>query len=43
MKKGRILLLIGFFAVGNLALAQDYTFRVLANKGANEIKSGAAW
>jgi hypothetical protein len=43
MKKGRFLLLVGFFAVGNLALAQDYTFRVLANKGANEIKSGAAW
>lgn len=43
MKKGRFLLLVGFFAVSNLALAQDYTFRVLANKGANEIKSGAAW
>lgn len=43
MKKSRFLLLVGFFAVGNLALAQDYTFRVLANKGANEIKSGAAW
>jgi hypothetical protein len=43
MKKGRFLLLVGFFAVNNLALAQEYTFRVLANKGANEIKSGAAW
>lgn len=43
MKKGRFLLLVGFFAISNLVLAQDYTFRVLANKGANEIKSGAAW
>ena len=43
MKKGRFLLFVSFFAVSSLALAQDYTFRVLANKGANEIKTGAAW
>lgn len=43
MKKGRFILFVGLLAVSNLVLAQDYTFRVLANKGANEIKSGAAW
>jgi hypothetical protein len=43
MKKGRILLLVGFFAVSTLVNAQDYTFRVLANKGANEIKTGDTW
>ena len=43
MKKGRILLLVGFFAVSTLANSQDYTFRVLANKGANEIKTGDSW
>lgn len=43
MKKGRILLLVGFFAITTLVNAQDYTFRVLANKGANEIKSGDSW
>jgi hypothetical protein len=25
------------------ALAQDYTFKVLANKGANEVKTGESW
>lgn len=43
MKKGSILLLVGFFAITTLVNAQDYTFRVLANKGANEIKSGDSW
>ncbi len=43
MKKGRFLLLVGFFAINSFAYAQDYTFRVLANKGANEIKSGDGW
>ncbi|MBL7870044.1 MAG: hypothetical protein JNM78_00425 [Cyclobacteriaceae bacterium] len=43
MKKGRFLVLVGFFAATSFAYAQDYTFRVLANKGANEIKSGDGW
>jgi hypothetical protein len=42
MKKSRILVLIGLFAV-NLAYSQDYTFKVMANKGSNEVKSGDAW
>ncbi len=25
------------------AIAQDYAFKVLANKGANEVKSGSEW
>jgi len=36
-------LLVSFFAASALVNAQDYTFRVLANKGANEIKSGDGW
>jgi hypothetical protein len=43
MKKGRYLLLVGFFSMYSFVYAQDYTFRVLANKGANEIKTGDSW
>lgn len=32
-----------FALVGALAYGQDYTFKVLANKGNNEIKSNGAW
>lgn len=43
MKKRGILILAGIFLI-NLAFAQaDYAFKVLANKGSNEIKSGDAW
>ncbi len=42
MKKSAILVFVGIFAL-NLAQAQDYTFKVLANKGSNEVKSGDAW
>ena len=31
--------LIGFVQ----AMAQDYTFKVLVNKGKNEIKAGSGW
>lgn len=30
-------------SIGYLASAQDYTFRVMVNKGANEVKSGTSW
>jgi hypothetical protein len=43
MKKGRFLVLVSFFVATSVAYSQDYTFRVLANKGANEIKSGDGW
>src|SRR5258708_876482 len=44
MKNGKILVLVGFMLVSFLSGAQDeYAFRVLANKGANEVKSGDTW
>src|SRR5258708_27853866 len=43
MKKVKILVVTGFFLIGFLARAQEYAFRVLANKGANEVKSGDTW
>jgi hypothetical protein len=43
MKKEGILVLVGMF-LSSLTMAQaDYTFKVLANKGSNEVKSGDAW
>src|SRR6218665_3094361 len=46
MKKGRILILAGLFIANTAVFAQtgqDYAFKVLANKGANEVKTGNAW
>ncbi len=43
MKKGKILIVVGFLLTTFLVRAQEYTFRVLANKGANEVKSGDSW
>src|SRR5689334_14157863 len=43
MKIKNIALFFGFLSVSYFAFAQDYAFKVLANKGANEIKSGGAW
>src|SRR5689334_14759739 len=44
MKQLRILAVTGFLSISFLCSAQDdYAFRVLANKGANEVKSGNAW
>src|SRR5882757_9924074 len=46
MKKGRSLLVVGAFIVSfSAAFGQgaDYAFKVLANKGTNEIKSGNSW
>jgi len=43
MKKSRFILLVGFFLLGTLVYGQDYTFRVLATKGSNELKSGDSW
>ncbi len=34
---------VALFFVGNIAMAQSYTFKVLANKGDNKVKSGAEW
>lgn len=44
MKKGRILFTIGFIVLTIAGYSQaDYAFKVLANKGANEYKSGDSW
>src|SRR6478752_3580469 len=43
MKKGKILLMSGFLFLNVLVYGQDYTFKVLANKGSNEMKSGNTW
>jgi hypothetical protein len=43
MKKGRFIFLVGFFLLGTMVYGQDYTFRVLATKGSNELKSGDSW
>jgi hypothetical protein len=44
MKTGRFLLIVGFVTLAMAGYSQtDYAFKVLANKGANEYKSGDAW
>jgi hypothetical protein len=43
MKKGRLIFATGFLFLACIVYGQDYTFRVLANKGANEVKSGDTW
>jgi hypothetical protein len=41
--KMKILTLLFFLYAINSAQAQDYAFKVLANKGSNEVKSGDSW
>lgn len=44
MKKGRSLLVVGAFVMSiSTVFGQDYAFKVLANKGTNEFKSGDTW
>jgi len=43
MKKGKFLFVIGFSVISSLVFGQDYAFKVLANKGSNEVKSGDSW
>ena len=43
MKKSRILVLVGIFLSGIAVGQADYAFKVLANKGSNQVKSGDAW
>ncbi len=43
MRMLKFLLLAVLLAPGSLVLAQDYTFKVLAHKGSNEIKAGNEW
>jgi len=43
MKTGRILILVGSIVSATLTYGQEYAFKVLANKGANEVKTGDSW
>ena len=43
MKTHKLFLLSTLLAFSTLVSAQDYAFKVLANKGNNEVKSGEAW
>jgi hypothetical protein len=43
MKKYQIFLTCVFALMASLAFSQTYTFKVMANKGANEVKEGNAW
>jgi len=43
MKTKNLTLCLAFTLVASLTFGQDYAFKVLANKGANEVKSGDTW
>jgi hypothetical protein len=43
MKAVRMLVVMGFMLFTTLSFGQDYAFKVMANKGNNEVKSGDAW
>lgn len=43
MKTTKLFLSASLFLLSALAFGQDYAFKVLANKGANEVKSGDSW
>lgn len=43
MKNRSLLVVVGLFLSSSLVFAQDYAFKVMANKGSNEVKSGDAW
>jgi hypothetical protein len=43
MKSRKLTMSLVFAIICSFAFAQDYAFKVMANKGSNEIKSGDAW
>jgi hypothetical protein len=43
MKTKTLTLIFALLALTSSIFAQDYAFKVLANKGANEVKSGESW
>lgn len=43
MKTRKLTLIFALSALACSVFGQDYTFKVLANKGANEVKSGETW
>lgn len=43
MKTTQLTLFLGLLLASSLTFGQNYAFKVLANKGSNEVKSGNAW
>jgi hypothetical protein len=43
MKAKKLSLVIAFLFVSGLVFGQEYAFKVMANKGNNEVKSGDSW
>lgn len=43
MKTRKLSVVLAFILSSTLAFGQDYSFKVLASKGANEVKSGDTW
>lgn len=43
MKPRKLSLVLAFVFVSTIVFGQDYAFKVLASKGANEVKSGDSW
>jgi hypothetical protein len=43
MKLNKLPILLSFLLLTSFVSGQDYAFKVLANKGSNEVKSGDAW
>ncbi len=43
MKNSSLIVLVGLIFTISAAQAQDYAFKVMANKGSNEVKSGDSW
>lgn len=43
MKTKRLTPILAFILIASLTYGQDYAFKVMANKGSNEVKSGDTW
>ncbi|MEQ8425383.1 MAG: hypothetical protein RIA63_11785, partial [Cyclobacteriaceae bacterium] len=43
MKNSKLILVFGLIFSFSIASGQDYAFKVLANKGNNEVKNGESW
>lgn len=43
MKTRKLAAIIAFLFITSAAFSQDYAFKVMANKGSNEVKSGDTW
>jgi hypothetical protein len=43
MKVRQITVILALILVSSFAFGQDYAFKVMANKGSNEVKSGDSW